>query len=296
MLPSRINYPNLSSMPHASTKRSISAKPQPIQSQLLHWIQASGRAWLVPSVVGLAIAWGGNISARAESPATAPPELRETLTQIDAAASQGDLEAVMEFYSPEFTHADGLTYETMQQALTAFWERYPDLTYQTALTSWEADGDAIVAETVTTITGTQEAEGRTFRLDSTIASRQRFVGQQMVSQEILSERSQVTSGENPPTVTVNLPEQVTTGQEYPFDAIVAEPLGDRVLLGTALEEPVSPDGYLTPATLDLTLLPAGGLFKVGQAPATPESRWVSAIIIREDGITEVTQRLQVVGQ
>jgi hypothetical protein len=77
---------------------------------------------------------------------------------------------------------------------------------------------------------------------------------------------------------------------------VAEPLGDRVLLGTALEEPVSPDGYLTPATLDLTLLPAGGLFKVGQAPATPESRWVSAIIIREDGITEVTQRLQVVGQ
>lgn len=283
-------------MPHASTKRSTFAKPQPNQSRMLYWIQATGRAWLVPSVVGLAIAWGGNISARAESPATAPPELRETLTQIDAAASQGDVEAVMEFYSPEFTHADGLTYETMQQALTAFWERYPDLTYQTALTSWEPDGDAIVAETVTTITGTQEAEGRTFKLDSTIASRQRFVGQQMVSQEILSERSQVASGENPPTVTVNLPEQVTTGQEYPFDAIVAEPLGDRVLLGTALEEPVRPEGYLNPTTLDLTLLPAGGLFKVGQASATSESRWVSAIIIREDGITEVTQRLRVVGQ
>ncbi|WP_199333500.1 nuclear transport factor 2 family protein [Oculatella sp. FACHB-28] len=283
-------------MPHASTKRSTFAKPQPIQSRLLNWIQATGRAWLVPSIVGLAIAWGGDISARAESPATAPPELRETLTQIDAAASQGDVEAVMEFYSSEFTHADGLTYETMQQALTAFWERYPDLTYQTALTSWEPDGDAIVAETVTTITGTQEAEGRTFKLDSTIASRQRFVGRQMVSQEILTERSQVTSGENPPTVTVSLPEQVTTEQEYPFDAIVTEPLGDRVLLGTALEEPVRPEGYLNPITLDLTLLPAGGLFKVGQAPATPESRWVSAIIIREDGITEVTQRLRVVGQ
>lgn len=254
------------------------------------------RVWLVPPVVGLAIAWGGDISARAQSPTAAPPELQATLNQIDAAASQGDLEAVMQFYSPEFTHADGLTYETMQQALTAFWERYPDLTYQTAVTSWEADGDAIVAETVTTITGTQQAEGRTFRLNATISSRQRFVGQQMVSQEILTERSQVTSGENPPTVTVNLPEQVTTGQEYPFDAIVTEPLGDRILLGTALEEPVGPDGYLTPATLDLDLLPAGGLFKVGQAPDTPESRWISAIIIREDGITELTQRLRVVGQ
>ncbi|NJL37803.1 MAG: nuclear transport factor 2 family protein [Leptolyngbyaceae cyanobacterium SM1_4_3] len=261
----------------------------------LCWIRAA--RWLVPPVaLGLAIAWGGDISARAESPATAPPELQETLTQIDAAASQGDLEAVMQFYSPEFAHADGLTYETMQQALTAFWERYPDLTYETTLTSWESEGDAIVAETVTNITGTQQAGGRTFTLDATISSRQRFVEQQMVSQEILTERSQVTSGENPPTVTVNLPEQVTTGQEYPFDAIVTEPLGDRVLLGTALEEPVGPDGYLTPATLDLTLLPAGGLFKVGQAPATPESRWISAIIIREDGITEVTQRLRVVGQ
>jgi ketosteroid isomerase-like protein len=281
-------------MPHASTKRSTFAKSQPIQSRLC-WIRAT--RWLVPPVaLGLAIAWGGDISARAESPATAPPELQETLTQIDAAASQGDLEAVMQFYSPEFAHADGLTYETMQQALTAFWERYPDLTYETTLTSWESEGDAIVAETVTNITGTQQAGGRTFTLDATISSRQRFVEQQMVSQEVLTERSQVTSGENPPTVTVNLPEQVTTGQEYPFDAIVTEPLGDRVLLGTALEEPVSPDGYLTPAALDLGLLPAGGLFKVGQAPATPESRWVSAIIIREDGITEVTQRLRVVGQ
>jgi hypothetical protein len=281
-------------MPHASTKLSTFAQDQQLQPKSIFALTIQ-RIWAtLPAVaLGLAIGWGGGTPAQAQSP-DAPPELQEVLSQIDAAASQGDLEAVMQFYSPEFTHADGLTYDTLQQALTTFWERYPDLTYQTALTSWEADGNAIVAETVTTITGTQQAEGRTFRLNATISSRQRFEGQQMISQEILAERSQVTSGDNPPTVDVNLPEQVVAGAEYPFDAIVTEPLGDRILLGTALEEPVNPDGYLTPAALELDILPAGGLFKVGQAPDSPENLWISAVIIREDGITEITQRLRVV--
>ena len=297
-------------MPHSfSPKPSTLAQAQQVQPQALTLFSLAKLGFakfasvkrrlgvVLPSAaLSLAIGFGGGMSAQAETPETAPPELRETLTQIDSAASQGDLQAVMQFYSPEFTHTDGLTYGTLEQALSAFWERYPDLTYQTSLTSWEADGDRIVAETTTTITGTQQTAGRTFRLESTISSRQRFEGQQIVTQEILTERSQVTSGDNPPTVTVNLPEQVATGQDYPFDAVVVEPLGDRILLGAAIEQPVGVEGYLTPTPLELEILSAGGLFKVGQAPASPENQWISAILIREDGITQVTQRLRVVTQ
>ncbi|HEY9639328.1 MAG TPA: hypothetical protein V6C57_02530, partial [Coleofasciculaceae cyanobacterium] len=192
------------------------------------------------------------------------------------------------------------------------WERYPHLTYATQLTSWKRDGNAIVAETTTTITSTppnstparrqtrtpsQPAAlntNRTFNLTATLTSRQRFENQKIVQQEILTERSQLTSGEKPPTVTVSLPEQVKVGQPYDFDAIVTEPLGNRLLLGAALEEPIQPSGYLNTTPIELELLSSGGLFKVGRAPIMPDNRWVSAIVIRDDGMTTVTQRLRVV--
>jgi len=62
---------------------------------------------------------------------------------------------------------------------------------------------------------------------------------------------------------MNLPQQVKVGQQYSFDAIVQEPLGDY-LVGAAIEEPIQADKYFNP-TVELELLPAGGLFKVGRA-------------------------------
>jgi hypothetical protein len=110
----------------------------------------------------------------------------------------------------------------------------------------------------------------------------------------LSERTQLTSGSKPPQIDFKLPEQVQVGQKYNFDAIVQEPLGDDFLLGTALEEAIKPDNFLNPTSVDLQLLTSGGLFKTAQAPSTPGSRWVSAVILRGNGMTMVTQRLQVV--
>jgi ketosteroid isomerase-like protein len=223
----------------------------------------------------------------------APPELVSTLAEIDAAASQQDLSAVMNFYSPNFTNSDGLTRDSLQQALQAFWERYSDVTYTTELTDWQADGEALVAETTTTITGTQK-DNNSANLTATIASRQRFEGLKITEQEILSEENQLTQGQNPPTVEVILPQQVGTGQEFEFDVIVQEPLGDRLLLGAALEEPVQSSAYLNPTPVTLELLSSGGLFKLGSASAAPETRWVSAILIRDDGITTIARRLQIV--
>jgi hypothetical protein len=226
----------------------------------------------------------------------APAGLTQTLTQIDAAASKGNLPGVMAFYAPQFTNSDGLTYSTFQDALSKFWTRYPGMVYKTEVNSWKAEGSAFVVETTTTITGTQTTPDRPVNLTATLSSRQRFEGQKIVQQEILSERSQVTIGQTPPAVQVNLPQQVTVGRNYAFDVIVTEPLGDRLLLGAALEEPINANGYLNAAPIDLELLSSGGLFKIGRAPLIPENRWVSAVVIRNDGMTAVTQRMQVVGR
>jgi hypothetical protein len=230
----------------------------------------------------------------AQTPANAPAPLTKLLTEIDAAANRRNVKAVMAFYSPSFTHSDGLNSQSMEKALTQLWARYPSLNYRTEIKSWTTEGSAIVAETVTTIAGTQKKDGRESSLKATIRSLQHFEGEKIVKQEILAEQTQLSSGENPPTIEVNLPEQVKVGEEYHFDAIVREPIGDDILIGTVLEEPITEKTFFNPSQVELELLNAGGIFKVGKAPATPENRWVSAVLMRQGGIAMVSVRLRVV--
>ncbi|MCC5647651.1 nuclear transport factor 2 family protein [Nostoc sp. CHAB 5824] len=224
----------------------------------------------------------------------APANLKNLLTQVDAAASRGDVKGVLQFYSPNFTHGDGLNLQTLEKSLISLWQRYPKLQYSTKLLSSKPEGSAIIAETETKITGLPSSNSNNSALNATIKSRQRIAGGKIVRQEILSERTLITSGSKPPQIDIKLPEQVRVGQKYNFDAIVQEPLGDDFLLGTALEEPIQPDKFLNPTSVDLQLLTSGGLFKTAQAPSTPGSQWISAVILRGNGMTMVTQRLQVV--
>ncbi|MEM6449366.1 MAG: nuclear transport factor 2 family protein [Cyanobacteria bacterium P01_D01_bin.105] len=249
-------------------------------------------------VFGLSLTWllGGACiggSARAASPTDAPAELITTLEQIETAANANDASAVMQHYSTEFRNDDGFTYETLAPALETLWAQYSDLTYRVELQSWESTSEGYSAETVTYIDGTQVTGGQTTQLESVIRSEQTFVNSQVVSQKTLSERNQVTSGDQPPTVSVILPEQVGSGESYDFDAIVLEPLGNRYLLGAAVEEGTTATDFFTGRPVELELLSAGGLFKIGEAPTSADSRWVSALLVREDGLTVITRRLRV---
>ncbi|MHC5598850.1 MAG: nuclear transport factor 2 family protein [Nostoc sp.] len=234
--------------------------------------------------------------AQAGTVQNAPADLKNLLTQVDTAANRGDVKGVLQFYSPTFTHGDGLNLQTLEKSLVSLWQRYPKLQYSTKLLSSKSEGDGIIAETETKITGLPSGNSNNVALNSTIKSRQRIAGGKIVRQDILSERTLLTSGSKPPQIDIKLPEQVKVGQKYNFDAIVQEPLGDDFLLGTALEEPIQADKFLNPTPVDLELLTSGGLFKVGKAPSTPGSQWVSAVILRGNGMTMITQRLQVVNK
>ncbi|MEH2237426.1 nuclear transport factor 2 family protein [Nostoc sp.] len=224
----------------------------------------------------------------------APADLTNLLTQVDAAASRGDVKGVLQFYSSNFTQGDGLNLQTLEKSLISLWQRYPKLQYSTKLLSSKPEGNGIIAETETKITGLPSGNANNLTLNATIKSRQRIEGGKIVRQDILTERTLLTSGSKPPQIEIKLPQQVQVGQMYSFDAIVQEPLGDDFLLGTALEESIQPDKFLNPTPVDLELLTSGGLFKTAQAPSTPGSQWVSAVILRGNGMTMITQRLQVV--
>ncbi len=260
-------------------------------------IRRAGRAGLIGVELGLAaiaLSWAGVARAELQPPASAPAELVQTLDAIDEAASSQDLDGVMDYIDPAFTHEDGLDADDLEAALEALWERFDTLSYSTELLGWHGDGSAWIAETRTTVIGMAPIGSRMGRLRSVIESRQEFSDSQLISQSILREESELTLGDNSPNLDINLPEKVGVGQSFSFDAIVLEPLGDRILLGSAYDEAVNVEGYTTPIVIDLDLLSAGGLFKIGRASAELGDRWVSAIIVREDGITAVTRRLQVV--
>jgi hypothetical protein len=244
-------------------------------------------------LLGLGLTFTLATGLRAEKPETAPANLKTLISKIETAANERDIKQLMEFYSPKFTNSDGLTYEKTKKALTHFWERYNNLQYTTTLESWSRSGDKLTANTITKITGTGKVQGRVVGMNATIRSRQQFQGNKLVYQEILSERVELSTGKNPPSIQVRIQEMVKVGEEFDFDVIVREPLGDDLLAGTAIDEKVDIERYINTKPLELELLQSGGLFKRVKAPATPENRWLSAILIQGDGIVVVTQRVKV---
>ena len=178
-------------------------------------------------------------------------------------------------------------------------------------------------ETLTTIDGRRSnPSGQIWKITGTIRSQQVVQANRIRSQSILSEQTLITIGEKPPTVIVNLPDTVTVGQAYKYEAVVEEPINDDLFMGTVFDNPVSP-ALLTQNQLQLQIpsiaellsgrtrkipkpansaqivklsrLPSGGFFKVGTASKVPETRWISAVLARHDGgITIATNRLRTV--
>jgi hypothetical protein len=234
------------------------------------------------------------VSARAEnSLLSAPAAVKTILTKIDVAANGRKLPELLRYYSPNFTTSDGLNKTAWQQSLGQFWQSYSNLSYTTTLDSWQAEGNTYIATTTTKITGIQKIDARTLNLRSTIQSRQKIVGGQIVQQQVLQERTQISSGAKPPTIEINLPDKLQTNAEYSLDAIVTEPLGEDVLMGATLEQPVSAQGYTQLANYKLELLAAGGLFKIARAPGKSGDYWLSTVFIRPAGMTTLTQRIHV---
>ena len=248
--------------------------------------------WFLFLILGVGLSLGSVSVPHAESADSAPDTLKSLIKKIDTAANSHDTQKLMALYSEQFATTDGLIAESFSKALRSLWESYPNLQYTTKLQSWDKMGTGWTIETMTTIEGSSETSGRVVQLKSTIKARQTFQNEKLLRQEILMERTELNSGSNPPRVDIKLPNTVPVGEEFDFDVIVQEPLNEDLLAGTAVSEKVDIDRYLEPGVMELELLQAGGLFKRIKASEKPENRWLSALLVRKDGITLVTQRVR----
>jgi hypothetical protein len=268
----------------------------PMLSQIIHRfrLHLPSTKFCAQLAISLLVTAHGILPASADSSATAPAALKTILTNIDTAANNRQLPTLLRYYSPNFNPGDGLTRATWQQSLGQFWQSYSNLKYTTTVASWKPDGKGYIAQTVTKITGTQQTNGRSQNLQATIESRQKIAGGQIVEQQIIHERTQVSSGSQPPTVDLTLPDKLQANAEYNLDAIVREPLGEDVLMGAVVEQPISADAYGKASDYKLELLTAGGLFKIARAPGKSGDYWFSTVFIRPTGMTTLTQRVRVI--
>ncbi|MEM8637783.1 MAG: nuclear transport factor 2 family protein [Cyanobacteria bacterium P01_G01_bin.54] len=254
----------------------------------------------VASVLGSLAIWGtvSILPLQAQSLNAANPEVAQTLQALETAANRYDLTAVMGFYGDAFRHSDGLDRQQLAQGLESLWSDYSGIQYDIEVEAWETQGDTIIAQTLTRISGSRYEGTRPIRLEAEIQSRQYIdrPSQQITRQDILAERTLIFSGVNPPELDINLPPVVAVGETFDFDVIVQEPLQGELLLGGALETPVSYQEAAAIEAIELELLQAGGIFKRGTAPPQPKDQWLSAIVIREDGITLLTQRLRITAE
>lgn len=256
--------------------------------------QGRGKQRLLAVVTALVLGgwgWGRGLGDSVAWGQAAPPEVADVITQVETAANAQDVAGVLALMAADFTHGDGFDRAQYGDTLAAVWATYPELRYQVEILSWEAVPEGFVVETETTMTGLHREGDRTFTLTATVRSRQIITQGQIQSQEILAERSQLVAGANPPTVTIQLPDTVRSNRRFSFDAIVQEPLGNRILLGRAIDEGVTSEDFLTPRPISLSALSAGGLFKIGRTGETPDQRWISAVIVSNGGFVINTRRL-----
>ncbi len=222
-----------------------------------------------------------------------PQQIIDVVPQLDFAFNNRDEDLIKKYISANFTNEDGLNYQTLNESLRQMWSRYQDLEYTTTIESWRRESNQLVATTTTSITGSYQINQQKFTLNSIIKSEQFFADNQLVKQNILQEKNEITSGEKPPVVRVNIPQTVRPGQEFDLDVILEEPVGSDLVLGAALEEKIDSSLYMKPSSIELEALSAGGIFKRVKLSEANQDHWYSFIVIRNGGIRMITQRVNV---
>ncbi len=218
-----------------------------------------------------------------------PPELEAALETLIEAANARQLDGVINQFAPDFRHEDGLTLEDTRLAIRDLWARHAELNYSAVIDRWdEAERTAVITTTLSGLTTTG------YRLEGELIVENQYNNKWYIqSQVVRSEVLQLSTGEAPPSLTLNVPTAVRLGEIYDIEAILEEPIGDRLVLGAIIEQQVAPSAYREVSTVfPLEPLRAGGIFRRAEAPFLPDSLWLGVMLVSNGGITIQEQRLR----
>jgi hypothetical protein len=231
--------------------------------------------------------------------AASQKEFQELAQQMDRQASEKNMQGVLEFYGKDFKSDDGLDRETTAKALESLWKSLEKPQYKTEVLSVTGDGDRAVVKAKTSLAGILQQGEANFDLTGETETLSRFerIGSSsawhLVKQEVLAERSMLTSGKEPPKVSLNLPVKVAVGSTYRVEAVLDKSLRDSPALGGINQTLLSASAVPNVSSVNLNLLSSGGIFASNKAPKTPQDQAISLGFVNTTGTTFITQRIKV---
>ena len=144
------------------------------------------------------------------------------------------------------------------------------------------------------VTGTKQADGHTFFIDSKQLLAIRKNGGRILDYELISSQSILFNSTKIIPITINVPNAVLTGSRYDIDIILDEPLGDAMVAGGLIAlTPEQVDNQVSPE-IQLAPMGGGGLFKSVVAPFEPGQQTWAALLIHPEAMVSITKQVRVV--
>jgi hypothetical protein len=231
--------------------------------------------------------------------AASQKEFQDLVQQMDKQASEKNMQGVLEFYGKDFKSDDGLNRETTATALESLWKSLEKPQYKTEVLSVTEERERAVVKARTSLAGNLKQGDANFTLTAETDTLSRFErtgpssAWQLMKQEVLAERSMLTSGKEPPKVSLNLPGKVAVGSTYAVEAVLDKSLRDSPALGGINQTPLTASAIPNVGSVNLNLLSSGGIFASNKAPKTPQDQAISLGFVNTTGTTFITQRIKV---
>jgi hypothetical protein len=226
-------------------------------------------------------------------------EFQDLAQRIDQQASEKNVQGVLEFYRKDFKSADGLNRQATATALESLWKNLEKPQYKTEVLSVTGEGNRAVVRAKTALAGILNQGDNSFTLTGETETSTRFERSdsksswQLVKQEVLAERSMLTSGKEPPQVSLKVPNQVAPGRTYMVEAVLDKSLRDSPALGGINQTPLTASVIPKIGSVNLNLLSSGGIFASNKAPKSAQDQAVSLGFVNTTGTTFITQRVKV---
>ena len=237
------------------------------------------RASLVSLLLGSALALP--LSSRAVT--QAPVDLSERL-EVALNQSEGSAAALKSLFTPE-------QFGGLEERYRLFSSRFPQLNWSVRPGTPTSDGRSTMQISVS---GRRQQDGLSY---SFYANQRLAVTTEsglIANQEILSDKSVMTSAKESLPISLLIPDSVLTGTRYDVDVVVDKPLGDALLAGGLIA--LTPEQVLGQESPDIQLQPlgGGGLFKSVQAPFKPGIQTWAALLVHPEGVVSVSKQVRVV--
>ena len=144
------------------------------------------------------------------------------------------------------------------------------------------------------VSGTRQQGPNLFKLDG----EQRLVldiqGNRFASQTVLRESTLVRNGDQPPPVSLLIPDTVLTGQRYDVDVVFDEPLDGAYAAGGLAALSQTQVATMESPNIELGALGGGGLFKTVQAPYKPGTQMWAVLLVHPRGVVSATKLVRIV--